>query len=164
MSKEDAPPKLVKRPHHRRLFGDRGRYYLVMEPHRLGLAGAAVITTLVLVVYSLATWGGAQYGPAQILVGAGATFVVSYAAVGVFVWYVLHVSFRELGPPPEHEQRRRSLVAKKRAAREAAQAAQMTDLDRLAASVTVPEEAVEGGSQEPPAATQPEPETETESN
>jgi len=111
---DEPPPRLVKRPHHRRIFKDRGHHWLVIEPHRLGLAGASILATVALIVYSLAGGSDAASNLPGMLVGAGATFVVGYAAIGLFVWYLLHVAYTELGPPPEQEHRRRSLLGDKK--------------------------------------------------
>jgi len=118
---DEPPPRLVKRPHHRRIFKDRGHHWLVIEPHRLGLAGASVLATGAMLVYSLAQSDGGSVDLPGMLVGAGATFVVGYAAIGLFVWYILHVAYNELGPPPEQEHRRRSLLGDKKKAAAAAQ-------------------------------------------
>lgn len=107
---DDGPHKLVARPPHRRLFVYTGPAWLVLEPHRLGLAAASLCTLLAAFYYSLRSWAGTAYAPSQMLVGALATFVVSYAAVGIFVWYVLSVTDREFGPQVEPEKKKRSLL------------------------------------------------------
>ncbi|MBI1317474.1 MAG: hypothetical protein GC168_00810 [Candidatus Hydrogenedens sp.] len=117
--KQEGPRRLVKRPHHRRIFKDYGSKWLVVEPHRLGLAGGALFATLTLLVYAWWNSEGTRVDTAGVLVGAAATFVVGYAAIGLFVWYILHVTYVELGPPPEQEHKRRSLVSgRKKAAAE----------------------------------------------
>ena len=110
---------------------DRGPQWLVMEPHRLGLAGASILTTLVVLVYGLRLMGGASIEPSSMVVGAGMTFVVSYAAVGLFVWFALHVAFSEFGPPPEQEHQRRSLVGKKKKQAAEAAGADATGIESL---------------------------------
>jgi hypothetical protein len=47
---------------------------------------------------------------AQVLIGALATFVVGYAIVGIYVWYVLLVAEHEFGPPVEVEKKSLSLL------------------------------------------------------
>lgn len=108
---EDMPRRLIARPQYRRIFKDRGPQWLVLEPNRLGLAAGAMFSALALVGYGLAgVIGGAPYPVGQQVVGAMATFVVGYAAVGIFVWYLLYVAEREFGPEIEPEKKSLSLV------------------------------------------------------
>lgn len=106
----DGPRKLVERPHYRRVFVDRGPQWLVLEPHRLGMAAGALFSVVAMFGYNVAGWLGSPVPVSQMLIGAVATFVISYAAVGVFVWYVLLVAEREFGAPVEREKKSRSLL------------------------------------------------------
>jgi hypothetical protein len=108
------PKRLVRRPRYRRIFGKRSPSWLVLEPNRLGLAGGAVFATIAMLIYWVRGLTGAQMPPSQVLVGVGITFVISYAAVGIFVWYLLYVVEREFGPPPLEEVQRRRLLSKGR--------------------------------------------------
>jgi len=121
---EDLPRKLVERPPHRRLFVDRGPAWLVLEPHRLGLVAAAFFTLLAALFYLLRSSAGASFSPGDVLVGAMSTFVVSYAAVGLFVWYVLLVADREFGPQVAPEKKKRSLVESEKKSERAGTAAE----------------------------------------
>ena len=106
----DGPRKLVERPPHRRVFVDRGPQWLVLEPHRLGMAAAALFSVLAMLGYNIAGWLGVPVPVSQMLIGAVATFVISYAAVGLFVWYVLLVAEREFGAPVERGKKSLSLL------------------------------------------------------
>ncbi len=106
----DGPRKLVERPAHRRVFVDRGPQWLVLEPHRLGMAAGALFSVLAMLAYNIVGWLGNPVPVSQMLIGAMATFVISYAAVGVFVWYVLLVAEREFGAPVEREKKTLSLL------------------------------------------------------
>lgn len=107
---QDMPRRLVARPQYRRIFKDTGPQWLVLEPHRLGLIAGSLFTVIVLVVYSvIGVWRGPlPFG--QQLIGAMATFVVGYAGVGIYVWYLLYVTEQEFGPEVEPEKKARSLV------------------------------------------------------
>lgn len=106
------PERLIRRPRYRRIFGKRQPAWLVMEPNRLGLLGGSLFAFLATLYFVARNLLGAQLPPSQVLVGVGITFVISYAAVGIFVWYLLYVAEREFGPPPLEEVQRRSLILK----------------------------------------------------
>lgn len=120
MAKPD-PKKLIRRPRYRRIFGKRAPAWLVLEPNRLGLLGAAIFATLAMLYFGVRNAAGAQLPPRQVLVGVGITFVLSYAAVGIFVWYMLFVAEREFGPPALDEIQRSRLTKKREAAKESIQ-------------------------------------------
>jgi hypothetical protein len=103
-------PKLVRRPSYRKVFVDRGPQWLVLEPHRMAMAAGALFMTLALFAYALAGWLGNPVPAAQVLIGALATFVVGYAIVGIYTWYVLLVAEHEFGPPVEVEKKSLSLL------------------------------------------------------
>lgn len=71
-----------------------------MEPTRLAMLGAVFFSWLALIYYLVRLWLGTAYTPQAVILGVVWTFLVSYAAVGVFVCYLLGVAAREL---PEEE-------------------------------------------------------------
>ena len=74
---------------------------LVLNPDLLGLVAGTFSATFILLIDYLR--GGTTAGLTfQVVIGAGLTFVVSYVAVGVFVWYLRAVRDRELVTEQEH--------------------------------------------------------------
>lgn len=101
---KDLSKKLVDRPKRRAWFGQRKPKWVVLEPNRIGMVGGTVSATVALIYYFVRHISGAYMPPERVLVGAAATFVVGYGAVGIFTWYLLWIADREL-PIPEHELR-----------------------------------------------------------
>lgn len=99
---KDPLEKLIDRPKRRRWFKPRQPAWIVLEPSRIGMAGGAISATGALVLYFVRQQMGAYIPPQQVLIGAAATFVIGYGAVGIFTWYLLWVAEREL-PIPEEE-------------------------------------------------------------
>ena len=101
---KDFSQKLVDRPKRRPWFKPRQPKWVVLEPNRIGMVGGAVSATLAMLYYFVRHLSGDYMPPERVLVGAAATFVVGYGAVGIFTWYLLWVADREL-PIPEEDMR-----------------------------------------------------------
>jgi len=104
----------------RNFFAYKGPRWLDLNPYRLGFLGGVFFGWLNLVYYIVRSWYGAVYTPQAMLLGVGRTFLVSYAAVGLFVCYLLWVAQREL-PEVHHEEEKKAkrLTSKQVAALEA---------------------------------------------
>ncbi len=90
-------PKKPERPKPWSPWESRGASgWIVLEPVRLAPLGGTVAGVLALAYFLLRQSWGEYYSPGDVLVGAGLAFVVGYAATGLFVWYLLHVIWREL--------------------------------------------------------------------
>jgi len=98
-------PRLRRRP-------DTGPQWLVLEPARLALVGGSFFATVALAYQVVRQWRGATLGIFEVAIGVGLTFVVSYAATGCFVWFLLWVAERELEPEevPAQDVHRASLT------------------------------------------------------
>jgi hypothetical protein len=96
-----APDKLVERPRPWRPKRKRPPAWLVLEPNRIGLIGGGICAWIALCAYTLAGVTGPHAIVFTLLV-----FVVGYACVGAFMYYVLLVGEREM-PPPEEDPRKR---------------------------------------------------------
>ncbi len=91
----------VERPHLRRLFSDRPAGKLILEPSRVALVAALAFSTFYLLLWFVRGALGTPVPPMTVVVSVGLTFVVSYAAVGLFVIYLLWVGEKEF---PEIEE------------------------------------------------------------
>jgi hypothetical protein len=95
--KKTGTQKFQHRPAHPRLkrfYTPAARAWIIMDPARLALLGATVISWLALVIFFLVK--GDALRPLALLVRVGATFVVSYAGIGLFVCFIIWVAEREL--------------------------------------------------------------------
>jgi len=72
--------------------------WIVVEPIRLAPLGGAVAGMVALAYFLLRQWRGESYSPGNVIVWVGLATVVGYAATGIFVWYLLHVLWRERLP------------------------------------------------------------------
>lgn len=84
--------------------GQRHQMRILLDPDLWGLLAATFFATLVLLVSFFR--GMDPFLQPSILIGAGLTFVVSYVATGLFVWY-LHL-LRERQVEADTESRRRA--------------------------------------------------------
>lgn len=78
----------------------REAYWIVLDPHRTGMIGGVFFGWLTVAFYALLgllRWQP-MFGPSQ-LVSAGLAFVVGYAGVGLFVYYLLRIGEREFPLP-----------------------------------------------------------------
>jgi len=90
--------KKIKRPEPPRLrnwMGKPNSAWLILEPHRVGLLVATIAATLLLLVQFIRQLRGGLVDLEALILGALTLFVVSYGAVGIFVWYLLYVRERE---------------------------------------------------------------------
>jgi len=97
--KKQHDSSAVKRYRGRPFLGGRRGGRLALDPHRLGLLGGVACATLALFAYVVRQRFGGPMLPSEVLVGVSATFVVSYALIGIFVWYLLRLAEHEFGPP-----------------------------------------------------------------
>lgn len=103
-TKKKGAGKKTKRPEQpklRNVFGKPDSAWLILEPHRVGLLIATLITTVLLSIQFIRQLQGTTVDTGSLLVGALTLFVVSYGASGLFVWYLLYVRERELAPLEE---------------------------------------------------------------
>lgn len=78
-----------------------------MEPARLAPVGAALFALLALLFYVLRQFQGVSMAVGDVVVGVALTFVVAYAATGIFVYYVLRLAEHERPveePEPEESE------------------------------------------------------------
>ncbi len=103
----------------RDFFADEGPRWLDLNPLRLGFLGGVFFGWLDLLYYVLRTWSGVIYTPQSVVLGVARTFLAGYAAVGLFVCYLLWVAQRELPEEiPEEEKKAQRLTSKQVAALE----------------------------------------------
>lgn len=79
------------------------RAYLVMEPAKVALVAATLVATLTALGIFLYQALGSPISPMVVVLRLVLAFFVSYALVGLFVYYLLWVMQRELPEPEEEE-------------------------------------------------------------
>jgi len=97
--------KKPERPKPRALFQSNRPSWVILEPARLAPVGGSLFAFVTLLYYLARDWFGTAIAGMDIVVGVAFTFVVGYAATGVFVYWLLWVAARELpeevaAPPP----------------------------------------------------------------
>lgn len=105
--------KLVERPLRRKWIKDSGPAWVVLEPARIAPVGACFFTGLVLVIYLLRSVFGYDMDLMRMVLGVVLTFVLSYAATGCFVWFLLVVADREFPRADNSKRKRSGLVEEK---------------------------------------------------
>ncbi len=79
-------------------------FWLIMDPSRVAPVGGVGCGLLALLVYFARQMAGVALAPGSVLVGTALSFVVGYAATGIFVYFLLRVAEVELGPAEEAEE------------------------------------------------------------
>ncbi len=85
-----------------------GVRWLKVEPPRLALLAGFFFGTVAMLFYFVRQCLGIVMDPMDVVLGVGKTFLVSYAGVGFFVWYLLRVAEREFAPPPKTPPKKKS--------------------------------------------------------
>lgn len=93
-------PKYPQRPKTRRWFPPQGQKWLKLEPARLAPIGGLFFAACSMLLYLVRLLTGQEIEPQQIVVSVAATFLVSYAGTGFFVWYMLRTAENELDQSP----------------------------------------------------------------
>lgn len=88
--------KKPERPKPRMLFHSNRPSWVILEPARLAPVGGSLFALLTLIYYLARDWFGAAIAGMDIVVGVAFTFVIGYAATGIFVYWLLCVAAREL--------------------------------------------------------------------
>ena len=100
--------KLVERPLRRKWIKESGPAWVVLAPSRVAPVGGFFFTALALTFYIAKQALGYETDFLRMVFGTVFTFVLSYAATGLFVWFLLIVGEREF-PILEKEHGRRGL-------------------------------------------------------
>jgi len=87
------------RPKTRRWFPTQGQKWLKLEPARLAPIGGLFFAACTMILYLVRLLTGQEIEAQQIIVSVAATFLVSYAGTGFFVWYILRTAENELDHP-----------------------------------------------------------------
>jgi hypothetical protein len=99
------------RPQLRRL-GKTNPSWLLLEPARIALISGVCFSTLALTYFFIRQLSGVSMGVQDVIVGVALTFLVSYAATGLFMIYLLSVAEREIPIAEKMVKKRRHLTGK----------------------------------------------------
>jgi len=103
MAEKQKTGSQPSRPQLRRWFDPADVSWLVLEPAKIALIGAAICATLCMVYLFVRQQMGLVMDPMAVLFRAALTFVISYTLTGAFVYYLLWVAEKELTPEPPPE-------------------------------------------------------------
>jgi len=88
--------KKPERPKPRALFHSNRPSWVILDPARLAPVGGSLFAFATLLYYLARDRFGTAIAGLDIVVGVAFTFVIGYAATGIFVYWLLWVAAREL--------------------------------------------------------------------